>query len=297
MNYDERISRRTLLARTAGAAALAATASRLEPLLADGGSRWFKIGACEWSLRKSDPSCFELARQIGLDGVQVSMGVLGTRADTRKPEVQKAYLDAAKKVGLEVSSLAIGEMNEVPLKRDPRAAQWLAESVDVCQALGVKVVLIACFANGDLDMSNRGEIDHLVKALKDVAPEAEKAGVLLGIEDYLSAEDNIKILDRVASPAMKVYYDVGNSTDKGRDVTKEIRLLGPRICEFHAKDANFMLGQGRIDFKAVRKAMDDIQYSGWIQIEAAAPHDLVRDYQADRKYLKEIFPRKVAASG
>ncbi len=32
MNYDERISRRTLLARTAGAAALAATASRLEPL-------------------------------------------------------------------------------------------------------------------------------------------------------------------------------------------------------------------------------------------------------------------------
>jgi sugar phosphate isomerase/epimerase len=113
----------------------------------------------------------------------------------------------------------------------------------------------------------------------------------LGIEDYLSAEDNIKILDRVASPAMKVYYDVGNSTDKGRDVTKEIRLLGSRICEFHAKDGRFMLGQGRIDFKAVRKAMDDIQYSGWIQIEAAAPHGLLPDYQADRKFLKEIFPR------
>jgi sugar phosphate isomerase/epimerase len=297
MSYDERISRRTLLSRTAGAAALAAMAWRLEPLLAGGGSRWFKIGACEWSLGKGDPSCFELARQIGLDGVQVSMGVLGNGADTRKPEVQKAYLDAAKKVGLEVSSLAIGEMNSVPLKRDPRAAQWLAESIDVCQGLGVKVVLIACFGNGDLDMSNRGEIDHLVKALKNVAPKAEKAGVLMGIEDYLSAEDNMKILDRVASPAMKVYYDVGNSTDKGRDVTKEIRLLGPRICEFHAKDAGFMLGQGRIDFKAVRRAMDDIQYSGWIQIEAAAPHGLIPDYQADRKYLKEIFPRKLVVSG
>jgi sugar phosphate isomerase/epimerase len=294
MNYDERFSRRTLLSRTAGAAALAAMGSRLEPLLAGGDSRWFKIGACEWSLRKSDPSCFELARQIGLDGVQVSMGVLGNGADTRRPEVQKGYLDAAKKVGLEVSSLAIGEMNSVPLKRDPRAAQWLAESVDVCQALGVKVVLIACFANGDLDMSNRGEIDHLVKVLKDVAPKAEKAGVLLGIEDYLSAEDNLKILDRVASPAMKVYYDVGNSTDKGRDVTKEIRLLGPRICEFHAKDAGFMLGQGRIDFMAVRKAMDDIQYRGWIQIEAAAPHGLLPDYQAHCKFLKEIFPRVVS---
>ena len=297
MNDDGRISRRTLLSRTAGAAALAAMASRLEPLLAGGGSRWFKIGACEWSLGKSDPSCFELARQIGLDGVQVSMGVLGKRADTRKPEVQKAYLDAARKAGLEVSSLAIGEMNEVPLKSDPRAAQWLAESVGICQALGVKVVLIACFGNGDLDMTNRGEIDHLVKVLKDVAPEAEKAGVLLGLENYLSAEDNIQILDRVASPAVKVYYDVGNSTDKGRDVTKEIRLLGPLICEFHAKDGNFMLGQGRIDFKAVRKAMDDIQYSGWIQIEAAAPHGLIPDYQADRKFLKAIFPRKLVVGG
>ena len=33
-----------------------------------------------------------------------------------------------------------------------------------------------------------------------------------------------------------------------------------------------MLGQGRIDFKAVRQVLDDIHYSGWIQIEAAVPH-------------------------
>ena len=70
---------------------------------------------------------------------------------------------------------------------------------------------------------------------------------------------------------MKVYYDVGNSTDKGRDVAKEIRALGKLICEFHAKDGQYMLGQGRIDFKQVRQAMDDIEYSGWIQIEAAIP--------------------------
>ena len=29
--------------------------------------------------------------------------------------------------------------------------------------------------------------------------------------------------------------------------------------------ANFMLGQGRIDFQKVRAAMDDIQFSGWIK--------------------------------
>ena len=99
-------------------------------------------------------------------------------------------------------------------------------------------------------------------------------------------------LDRVASPAVKVYYDVGNSTDKGRNILKEIRLLGKRICEFHFKDAGYMLGHGRIDFKAVRQALDDIQYSGWMNLEAATPHGVAADYAADLKYLRPIFPAR-----
>ena len=68
--------------------------------------------------------------------------------------------------------------------------------------------------------------------------------MIIGLENYLSADDNLKIIDRVGSPALKVYYDVGNSTDKGCDIDKEIRHLGKRICEFHFKDGNFMLGAG-----------------------------------------------------
>ncbi len=86
---------------------------------------------------------------------------------------------------------------------------------------------------------------------------------------------------------------MGNSTDKGRDVLKEIRTLGGLICELHAKDGDSMLGRGRIDFRQVRKALDDIGYSGWIQIEAAAPHGVVPDYTADREYLKGLFPRTI----
>src|ERR1035441_9297067 len=36
---------------------------------------------------------------------------------------------------------------------------------------------------------------------------------------------------------LKVYYDVGNCTQAGFDVVKEIRWLGKdRICQFHFKD-------------------------------------------------------------
>ncbi len=286
------LSRRAVLSRSAQAAVLAVTAGRLEPLLGAPGKRWFKIGACEWNLGKADPSSLDVAKRIGLDGVQVNMGSVADGMHLRKPEVQKAYLDAAKRTGLEIGSLALGETNSVPLKSDPRAARWLADSIDVCKAMGLTVVMPACFGNGDLDMAKTDEIDHLVKVLQEACAKAEKQAVTIGLESYLSAEDNLKLLDRVSSPALKVYYDVGNSTDKGYDVLKEIPLLGKRICEFHFKDGNFMLGQGRIDFAKVRKAIDAIEYSGWIQIEAAAPNGVLKDYTAHNKYLRGIFPER-----
>jgi L-ribulose-5-phosphate 3-epimerase len=294
MNQTSRkINRRTMLRRSAGAIGIAAIAADLRPLLAAADSRRFKIGACDWSIGKQcDPAAFDVAKQIGLDGVQISMGTVANDMALRRPELQKTYLETAKRTGLEIGSLAIGEMNSVPLKSDPRAAEWLAESIDVCKALGLTVTMPACFYNGDLDLRRTAEIDHFVGVLKHVVPEAERQGITIGVESYLSAEDNMRLLDRIGSPAVKVYYDVGNSTDKGRDVVKEIRALGRLICEFHAKDDRHRLGQGRIDFQKVRRAMDDIEFSGWIQIEAATPHGLVPDYTVDCKYLKDIFPVK-----
>jgi L-ribulose-5-phosphate 3-epimerase len=289
---EHAISRRRLLRTGVQAAAWTVAVSRMAPLFAAPRSRWFKIGACEWNLGKGDPSSLDLAKKIGLDGVQVNMGSVANDLHLRKREVQRAYLAAAKRTGLAIGSIALGETNVVPLKSDPRAAQWLSDSIDVCKAMGVPIVMPACFAKGDLDMARTREIDHLVKVLRDVCPKAERAGITIGLESYLSAEDDMKLVDRVGSPAMKIYYDVGNSTDKGRDVLKEIPLLGKLICEFHFKDANFMLGQGRIDFGKVRKAIDRIGYSGWIQIEAAAPHGVVQDYAADYRYLRGIYPER-----
>ncbi len=267
-------------------AASLAFASAVAPLFA--GERRFKIGAPEWSLGKSDPSCFDVAKEIGLDGVQLNLGSRADNMHLRRIEVQQAYKNAAQKTGLEIASLALAELNDIPLKSDPRASIWLLDSIEVAKALGVKVILVAQFFHGELKGDKEGT-DRTVELLKDLAPRAQKAGVILGLENYLSAPENLDILQRVGSPAVKVYYDVGNSTDKGYDICAEIRLLKNNICEFHAKDAGFMLGQGRIDFRKVRGAMDDIDYHGWIQIEAAAPHSLVEDYRADLKYLKGNF--------
>lgn len=277
-----------MIGRTAQTLAALACGAQFAPLFAAPDQRAFKIGACEWSLRKSDPSCFEVAKTIGLDGVEVNLGGVSNGMQLRRPEVQQAYLAAARKQNLEIASLAIGEFNNIALKSEPRAAIWLLDAIDVARVLGVKVILVAQFYNGELKGDKLGT-DRTVDLLKELAPRAEKAGVILGLENYLSAAENLDILQRVSSPAVQVYYDVGNSTDKGYDIYSEIRQLKGRICQFHAKDANFMLGQGRVDFKKVRAAIDDIGYRGWIQIEAAAPKDLILDYQAHLQFLRATF--------
>ena len=274
-----------------------AAGSGLSPLFAAGKSRGFKIGACEWALHKSDPSCFDVAKEIGLDGVQVDLGNLEDGPRMLKPDVQKAYLAAANRTGLEIASLGMGIMNLIPLKSDSRAAKWLDQSIDICKAMGITLTMPAMFHNGNLDMKKTKEIDRLVEVIKNVTPKAEKAGVTIALENYLSAKDNMTIIERIGSPCVKVYYDVGNSTDKGYDIYSEIRELGKHdlLCEFHLKDAEFVLcrDKGRVDLKKVRKAMDDVDYRGWLQLESAQPKGVVADYRYSCDQLRKIFPRKV----
>jgi L-ribulose-5-phosphate 3-epimerase len=78
----------------------------------------------------------------------------------------------------------------------------------------------------------------------------------------------------------------------GYDVPAEIRLLGrARICEFHAKENGFRLGEGRIDFPAVRRAIDDIGYSGWLQIEGAVPkgEPMFESYVQNVRFMRRHF--------
>ena len=252
----------------------------------------FRIGVCDWTLgKRSDPAALSMAKRLELDGVQVDLGRPDDGMPLLKPEVQRIYLDTARKERIEIASLAIGSLNDYPYKNDPRAEQWVSGSIDACEALGVPVVLLAFFSRGDLLDDPRG-VDAVVERLKKVAPKAEKAGVTLGLESWLSADQHMDILHRIGSPAVKVYYDVGNSHKQGYDIYHEIRMLGKNICEFHAKDYENLYGKGSIDFRRVRLAMDDIGYRGWLQMEGTKfPLGLEESIKYDGSYLRTVFPR------
>jgi sugar phosphate isomerase/epimerase len=252
----------------------------------------FKIGACDWTLEKrTNPAALEVAKRLGLDGIMVDMGDPQNGFPLLKPELQKNYLTTSKRLQVEIASLALGLLNQFPYKTDPRAQQWVADSLEVSRAFGTHVVLVAFFDKGDLKNDKNG-IEVVIQRFKEIAPQAEKAGVVLGIESWLSAEEHMAIVDKVGSSAVQVYYDMGNSHKMGYDIYKEIRFLGKHICEFHAKDYDDLYGKGTINFPEVRRAMDDIGYSGWMQIEGTkTPLGVEESIGYDARYLRTVFPK------
>jgi len=249
----------------------------------------FKIGVTDWNLKlEGKIEAISLARQLGFDGVQISIGKGTDKLPLSDPALQKAYLDESARVGLPIESLCLEILHQNWLKSDPLGQRWVADSISIAKAMGVRVVLLPFF--GKCALKTAAEMDKVGDVLKELAPDAEKAGVILGLEDTISARDNVRIMDRTKSLAVLTYYDVGNSSSKGYDVVKEIRWLGStRICEVHLKDSPNYLGEGKIDFKAVIDALADIGFDGWAQLETDSPASVDDDMRRNLKFIRGLI--------
>jgi len=286
-------TRRKFIETSIGATAVLA-ASSLPGFAAKAGVK-FKVGVTDWNLRQEGKiEAIALARELGFDGVQVSIGKGTDKLPLSDPALQKMYLDESKRLGLPVESLCLEILHRNYLKSDPLGQRWVADSIPIAKAMGVRVVLLPFFGKGALQTT--AEMDKVGDTLKEIAPAAEQAGVILGLEDTNSARDNVRIMDRTKSSAVLTYYDVGNSTKNGFNVVEEIRWLGGgRICEVHLKDNPHYLGEGSIDFKAVIDALADIGFDGWAQLETDSPVSVEADMRRNLKFVRGLIAARDAA--
>ncbi|MDQ3650055.1 MAG: sugar phosphate isomerase/epimerase [Acidobacteriota bacterium] len=279
-----------------GAVGLAATAlsgNALSTVEAAGKNAQFKIGVTDWNLRQvAKVEAVTLAKKLGFEGVQISLGVGTDKLPLSDPAVQQAYLAESKRVGLPLASVCLNILHRNILKSDPLGQRWVADSIPITKNLGVKVILLPFFGKGAL--KTQAEMDYVGDVLREVAPAAEKAKVILGLEDTISARDNVRIMERSKSPAVLTYYDVGNSTQNGFDIIEEIRWLGrERICEVHLKDNPHFLGKGKIDFPAVVNALADIGFREWAQLETDSPTKSVEnDMDVNLKFIRGTMSRR-----
>ncbi len=282
-------SRRHFLLQTL----LLATACKVKAV-APTAKQQFKIGACDWSLGMgSDIRAFDIAQKIGLDGLMVDIGSPSNNVHLRQKEIQQQYIETSKKTNITISSLAIGALNNYPYKSDPQTDQWVWDSIDVAKNLSTPVILLAFFHKNDLRDDEAG-IKELIRKLKEVAPKAEKAGVILGIESYLNGADHLRIMDAVGSKSVKVYMDFRNTADAKWNVLDEVKLIGAEnICELHMKENGKLLGNGDLPWNDIRDLLKQINYrgDGWMQIESSNPEgsDVVTNYKHNLKFLRELF--------
>ncbi len=273
------------------------------------------VGMCDWNLGGSaDPDLIPKAEEAHLEGIQVSVGTRPDNMPLREQAVRKKYIELGKRHGITFHSVAAGSiLNRIPLASEPQSAVYVIDAIEAAKALGAKNILMAFFSNGDLrlrDANKRlrdlkdGEfssyeldeegVTRVIEALRQIAPRAEDAGVIMGLENTLTAKQNLEIIDRIGSKMAQVYYDVGNSWSYGYDVPGEIRMLGnERICEVHLKDNKTrILGspEGQVDMSRCARALAEIGYDKWLVLETSGRRDrFIEDTRVNVAFVKKTF--------
>ncbi len=265
-----------------------------------------RVGMTDWNLgQRGDITKIALAREIGLDGIQVSLQFPTDGSPTlRDPQTQAAFRRAALDNGLQICSLAIGSPGKLrlPLHTNPAAAILLVEAVEVARNLGTNNILLPILGDSHIDVTNAAQVNTFVAMMKEVARYAEKYDVVVAIEDWISAEDNVKLLDAIGSSHIAVYYDAHNVVLKKAtpDIYAEPKMLGRRINQVHVKNAAMLLSTpgGLVDWPRMAGELYDIGYRGWYVLETNSPtKDIVADTRANIDYIKKTFRMPPPATG
>ena len=291
------LSRRDFVARAALISAAAPLFARAQAPAAPAPHPLpLRIGMTDWNLgRRGDITKIALAREIGLDGIQVSITYPTDGSPTlRDLETQAAFKQAALENGVQICSLAIGNpgASRLPLHTNPAAAILLVEAVEVARNLGTNNILLPILGDSHIDMANQKDIDTFAAMMKEVARYAERAGVVVALEDWISAEDNLRLLDAIGSDNVAVYYDAHNIKSRlQKDPYHEPALLGRRIHQVHVKNASKLLREpGLLEWPRLAQAYYDIGYRGWVVLETPSPSsDIVADTRANIDYVRQTF--------
>ncbi len=260
----------------------------------------YKVGVVDLMiLKRQKISALPLAKEIGAYGVEVDMGGLGNRPTFNNklidPVIRKQYLDTARQLGIEISSLAMTGFYSQSLPERKGAVETIQDCINTMVLMGVKVGFLPLGVEGNL-VQYPERRDAIVERLKEVGKKAEAAGVVIGIETALDAKGEVELLNDVGSLAIRICFNFANPLKNGRDINEELKILGKdRICEIHAtnSDGVWLENDPQIDMLQIKTTLDELGWSGWLLVERSRDANNTRDvrgnFGANVAYLKSVF--------
>jgi len=219
---------------------------------------------------------FKKLRTCGYDGVEPSL--LGQVTEQNADE----WIAASKESGLIIDGTVGGR------------SDGLEAGIDLTKKLGGDSMLVVLAYPQDQPLQQTW--DASVARMKQAAVHAEKQGIRILIENVwntflISAFDMARFIDEVGSPWVQVHFDIGNMMRWG--VAEHwAQVLGKRSLKLDVKEYDLdramkegmrkgfdtPLGEGSINWPAVRAELAKINYTGWAAAEVKAGD---WDYLAD----------------
>lgn len=251
-------------------------------------------------LKRQKISAFDLAHEIGADGLEVDMGGLGDRdtfdSKLADPIARKAFLDKSKATGIKICSLAMTGFYAQSFATRPTYQRMVGDCLDTCRQMGVKVAFLPLGIQGDL-VQHPELRPAIVERLRVVGKMAKKAGVVVGIETALDARGEVELLQEIGSKNIQIYFNFSNPLKQGRDLIQELIILGKdRICQIHCTDEDgvWLENNKRLDMHLVKKTLDDMGWRGWLVIERSrdanlSPRAVKENFGANTRFVKKVF--------
>jgi L-ribulose-5-phosphate 3-epimerase len=236
---------------------------------------------------------FRIAREAGFEGVEM-------QTVTREEEAAEVR-DAAKLSGLRVHSVMNMDHWQFPLSSgDPQVVNRSVAGMETSLRNAVlwgadAVLLVPAVVNPETSYRQAWERSQRV-IRERLIPLAKELKVVIAVEEVwnkflLSPLEFARYVDEFESPWLKAYFDVGNIVFYGYP-QDWIRTLGARTIKLHLKDFKLdrpngrfewkNLGEGDINWPAVRSALAEVKYQGFATTELNA---------GDAAYLKDVSAR------
>ena len=263
----------------------------------------YRVAACDWMmLKRQKIGEFKLAREIGADGVEMDMGPLGQRVlfdnKLRDRNFQQLFRHTADSVGVKVPSMAMsGFFAQNFLKRD-NYRDLIDDCLQSMEVMGARVAFLPLGGSGHEWKEKGAARTELVRRLHEVGEMARLAGKVIAIRTQLDAKGDKKLLKEIKSDGIKIYYNLQDAVDNGRDPAKELKKLGrKRVVQIHASltDSVTLDEDPRLDMYRVKKVLDKMNWSGWLVVERSRNAKDVKNvkgnYGRNVAYLKEVFQK------
>ncbi len=248
----------------------------------------FRHAICNEAFDKWDfAEACRTIRRLGYEGIEIAPFTLAEDPLDITPARRAELKDIMASEGLAFVGLhwlMVGPKDVHVTSPDPvrrnRGWQHIRKLIDLCADLGPNGVMVF---GSPKQRSTEGGISreeatrNYVDGLRDVAPQAEQRGVTILIEALpleqtdvvLSLDEAVQHVMAINSPAIRTMFDTHNAVDEVEPHADLIRKHYGLIRHIHVNETDGRHpGTGDYDFVPIFRTLADLNYQGWISMEA-----------------------------